>query len=54
MKEILSKGTRLIGMDLAEFNPRKASSGALTGEDRTYRIASNLIRKLCFGLEEIE
>lgn len=54
LKEILSKGTRLIGMDLAEFNPRKASSGALTGEDRTYRIASNLIRKLCFGLEEIE
>ena len=54
LKEILSKGIRLVGMDLAEFNPRRANPGYLTGNDRTYRIASNLIRKLCFGLEEIE
>jgi len=53
LQEILSKGTVLIGMDLAEFNPRRAGPGPFSATDRTYRIAANLIRKLCFGLNEI-
>jgi arginase family enzyme len=54
LKEILSKRTGLIGMDLTEFNPRKAGPSPISPDDRTYRIAANLIRKLCFGLPEIE
>jgi arginase family enzyme len=50
--EILSRGTGLIGMDLTEFNPRKAGPSFFSTDDRTYRIAANLIRKLCFGLDE--
>jgi arginase family enzyme len=52
LQAILSKGTELIGMDLAEFNPRRAGPGPFSDTDRTYRIAANLIRKLCFGLDE--
>jgi hypothetical protein len=39
-------------MDLAEFNPRR--TGPFAHTDRTYRIAANLIRRLCFGLEEMK
>ena len=53
LQEIVSKETRLIGMDLNEFNPRRAGPSSLAVHDRTYRIAANLIRKLCFGLGEI-
>ena len=49
LAEIISGGIHLLGMDLTEFNPRTA---ALPG-DRTYRIAANLIRKLCFSLTEV-
>ncbi|MDQ1334701.1 MAG: hypothetical protein QG552_1651 [Thermodesulfobacteriota bacterium] len=52
MREILSRGTDLIGMDLTEFNPRRAGPSPFFPDDRTYRIAANLIRKLCFGLDE--
>jgi len=48
LKEILKGGVRLAGMDLAEFNPRRT-----VGPDRTYRIGANLIRRLCFDLEEV-
>ncbi|MCF8144028.1 MAG: arginase family protein [Deltaproteobacteria bacterium] len=52
LRDILSKGTDLIGMDLTEFNPRRAGPGPFSDIDRTYRIAANLIRRLCFGLDE--
>ena len=51
--ERLSGGVNLIGMDLTEFNPRSADPSSDPSGDRTYRIAANLIRKLCFGLNEI-
>jgi len=54
LHDILSKATELIGLDLAEFNPRRAGPTPFFPDDRTYRIAANLIRKLCFGLDEIE
>ncbi len=53
LHERIKGGVHLIGMDLVEFNPRSAGSSSGPSEDRTYRIAANLIRKLCFGLEEI-
>lgn len=49
----ISGGVNLIGMDLTEFNPRAVDSSTGLSGDRTYRIAANLIRKLCFGLNEI-
>ena len=49
----ISGGVNLIGMDLTEFNPRSADPSSVPSGDRTYRIAANLIRKLCFGLKEI-
>jgi hypothetical protein len=33
-------------MDLTEINPRKAGGHLPTGEDQTYRIAANIIKKL--------
>jgi len=52
VRGILSRGTDLIGMDLTEFNPRRAGPGPFSDTDRTYRIAANLIRRTCFGLDE--
>jgi arginase family enzyme len=54
LQEILLRGTNLIGIDLTEFDPRRAGPSPFSPDDRTYRIAANLIRKLCFGLPEIE
>lgn len=48
LKEVLRGGVRLVGLDLTEFNPRRTG-----GPDRTYRIGANLIRRLCFDLEEV-
>ena len=53
LHERISGGVNLIGMDLTEFNPRSADPSSVPSGDRTYRIAANLIRKLCFGLKEI-
>ena len=53
LRERISGGVNLIGMDLTEFNPRSINSSSIPSGDRTYRIAANLIRKLCFGLKEI-
>jgi arginase family enzyme len=53
LQERISGGVNLIGMDLTEFNPRSADAPLDSSGDRTYRIAANLIRKLCFGLKEI-
>jgi len=53
LKERITAGVNLIGMDLTEFNARSADPSPGSSGDRTYRIAANLIRKLCFGLQEI-
>ncbi len=49
LRDILLKGIRLIGVDLTEINPRKAGGHLMTGEDQTYRIAANIIKKLLWG-----
>jgi arginase family enzyme len=51
--EPLSQGTRLAGMDLTEINPRTAGVSSPHGRDRTYQIALNLIKKLCFRIKEV-
>jgi len=38
-------------MDVSEFNPRRAGSGQYSIDDHTYRIASNLIKMICFPPE---
>jgi arginase family enzyme len=40
VKEVLKRGVQMAGMDLCEFNPRKA------GQDSTYRIAADMIKLL--------
>jgi arginase family enzyme len=46
LRDLLSKGVRLAGMDLMEINTRRAGRNHPTGEDQTYRIAVNIIEKL--------
>ncbi len=53
LNEPRAAGVNLIGVDLMEFNPRSADPVSGFRGDRTYRIAANLIRKLCFGCEPI-
>ena len=53
LRECISGGVNLIGMDLTEFNSRSADPATVFSDDRTYRIAANLIRKFCFGLREV-
>jgi arginase family enzyme len=45
LQDVLSRGVELAGLDLCEFDARTA------GNDRTYRIAANLIEMLAFGQE---
>ncbi len=37
-------GIKLLGMDVTEFNPRRAN------QDNTYNIAANVIKQICFGI----
>jgi arginase family enzyme len=46
LRGLLSNQVRLAGMDLTEINPRKAGGHHPTGEDETYRIGANIIKKL--------
>ena len=46
LRSLFSNGIRLAGMDLTEINPRKAGGHYPTGEDQTYRIAANIIKKI--------
>jgi arginase family enzyme len=46
LRDLLSKGVRLAGIDLTEINPRKAGAHLITGKDQTYRIAANIIKRL--------
>jgi arginase family enzyme len=45
LRDLLTKGVRLAGIDLTEINPRKAGRNDAEGEDRTYRIAANIVKK---------
>jgi arginase family enzyme len=44
LRKVLDRGVSLAGLDVCEFNPRRAGMG-----DRTYRVAANLIKALAFG-----
>jgi arginase family enzyme len=46
LKSLLSNRVQLAGMDLTEINPRIAGGHPSTGEDQTYRIGANIIKKL--------
>ena len=48
LRSLFSMGIQLAGMDLTEINPRKAG-GRPEGENQTYRIAANIIKKLLWG-----
>jgi arginase family enzyme len=47
--ELLRTGAGLAGMDITEINPRRAGMVSDSGEDRTYDIAFQLIKKIAFG-----
>ena len=49
LRSLFSRGIRLVGMDLTEINPRKAGGHPSTGEDKTYRIGANILKKLLWG-----
>ncbi len=47
MRQLLDNGVQLVGMDLVEFNPRRIA--VVEGQySRTYEIAFDIIKKLCF------
>ena len=46
---LLSRNVRLAGLDITEINPRRAGGMSSSGEDKTYRIAANLIETIAFG-----
>ena len=50
LRELISEGRRLAGMDVMEMNPRISDPDSPGGEDPTFRIAANLIKKICFGM----
>lgn len=51
LRKLLDRDVTLAGMDVMEFNPRRAGSGETQSDDRTYRIAFNLIKTICFSAE---
>jgi arginase family enzyme len=46
---LFSQRVRLAGLDITEINPRRAGGMFSSGQDKTYRIAANLIGKIAFG-----
>lgn len=46
LRGLFSNGVQLAGMDLTEIDPRKAGRNHPAGEDQTYRIAANIIKRL--------
>lgn len=48
LRDLVDSGIALAGMDVTEFNPRRATSERSSVNDRTYRIASNIIKTICF------
>jgi len=49
LKGLLSNRVQLAGMDLTEINPRKAGGRHPTGEDQTYRVGANIVKRLLWG-----
>lgn len=49
LKDLLSRGVRLVGMDFTEINPRRAGRNDSTGTDQTYRITANIVKRLLLG-----
>lgn len=52
LKDFLSGGIELVGIDLTEINVRKAGSRHPSGNDPTYRIGANLIKTLLFQTQK--
>ena len=48
LRDVLNRGVGLAGFDLCEINPRTAVNP--TGQDQTYRIAVDVIKKLVWSL----
>lgn len=46
---LIKHNIRLAGMDIMEIDPRRAGTMLVSGPDRTYVIAANLIKKIAFG-----
>jgi arginase family enzyme len=47
--QIFSDSIQLAGVDICEIDPRRAGVNTSSGEDRTYKIAANLIKKIAFN-----
>jgi arginase family enzyme len=52
LQDLLRNRVQLAGMDVTEINPRRAGDNHATGEDRTYRIAANIIKKFLGGVDK--
>jgi len=50
IKNLFTRKIQLAGMDITEFDQRRAGEIYPAGRDRTFRVAANLIRKIGFGL----
>lgn len=50
LRDLLNRGIGLAGFDLCEINPRTAGRRLPTGQDQTYRIAADIIKKLLWSL----
>jgi arginase family enzyme len=50
--DFVSKDIQLAGMDVTEINPRRAGRNFASGQDRTYRIAANLIKRIAFNIQD--
>ena len=50
LKNLFTRKIQLAGMDITEFDQRRAGEIYPAGRDQTFRIAANLIRKIGFGL----
>jgi hypothetical protein len=46
--QIFSDSTQLAGMDICEIDTRRAGKANPLGQDKTYEIAANLIKKIAF------
>ena len=50
LKNLFTRKIQLAGMDITEFDQRRAGEIYPAGRDQTFRIAANLIKKIGFGL----
>ena len=49
IRQSLDQSTQLAGMDICEIDPRRAGMFLPSGEDKTYEIAANLVKKILFN-----